>query len=569
MTEGFDALAALLRRIDGKSYRAYKDLTGRGYADRHLDLHVDHVQGDPFAPPSRLRAFVPHDVADFDPALYATSAGRDALADLVARRFARAARRHGGGGRGSGKSGRIEIDAPGQEVLARSACTLDDTGITLRFSVGLPAAGRRVLGREAVRLLVEDLPEVIRDATFAPDPDPQAERLVAAVTRQRHLRAQLRDRGLVAFIADGARLPRRSGVDPRPLEGDSVVPFASPAALRVTLDTPEGPPFSGLGIPVGVTLIVGGGYHGKSTLLSAIDRGIYDHIPTDGRDACVSDPATVKIRAEDGRRVAGVDISGFIDNLPGGRDTRAFFSDDASGSTSQAAAVWEAVEVGARVLLIDEDTAATNFMIRDERMQRLIAPEREPITPFVDRVRALYDDHGVSTVLVVGGSGDYFDVADTVIALDAYVPRDVTSEARAIAAERPTGRRSDARGPLPACRHRAPRQGCIDPSKGKRDVQVTPRGRQALELGRERIDLSAVAGLVTGSQLQTIGRALWRLGRSADGETTILELLERLEASFAAEGWAHFDPAARHDLAAVRRFEIAAALNRLRTLDVG
>lgn len=560
--EDFDALVASLHRIDGKGYRAYKDLTGRVFADRHLDLHVDHVQGDPFAAPSRLRAFVPHTVADFDPTLYEAKAGRIALADLVARRFARAARRAERAG--SGKSGLIEIDAPGQEVLARSCSVIDDEGITLRFMVGLPAAGRRVLGRAAIRLLTVDLLDVIRDATFAPEDDRQAERIVEAVQTQQHLRAQLRNRGLVAFVADGARLPRRSGVDRRPMEGE-VVPFESPPSLRVELETPDGEMVPGMGIPEGVTLVVGGGYHGKSTLLQTLELGIYDHIPNDGRERCVSDPTCVKIRAEDGRRVTGVDISGFIDNLPGGRDTRAFDSDDASGSTSQAAAVVEALEVGSRCLLIDEDTAATNFMIRDHRMQRLIAKDREPIIPFVDRVRQLYEAHGVSSVLVVGGSGDYFDVADAVVAMNAYLPQDVTTEAKAIAAE-PTGRSSDASGPLPRLRARAPKRRSIDASKGKRDVKISARGVTTIDFGNERIDLSGVGQLVCRSQLEAIGRAIWRLGGSADGRT-LAALLDALDTS-SNEGFHHLDPRGRCDLAQVRRFEVAAALNRLRSLNV-
>ncbi len=562
--EDFGALVETLRRIDGKGYRAYKDLSGRVFANQHLDLHIDHVQGDPFAAPSRLRAFVPHAVADFEPELYATEVRRVALADLVARRFARAARRRTGRA-GSGKSGRIEIDEPDQEVLARSCCGFDDEGITLRFSVGLPAAGRRVLGRAAITLLTEELLEVIRDATFAPEDDRQAHRITQAVETQRHLRGQLRARRLVAFVADGARLPRRSGVDPRPMTGD-VVPFESPPSLRVELETPAGEVVTGMGIPEGVTLIVGGGYHGKSTLLQALELGIYDHIPNDGREGCVSDPTCVKIRAEDGRRVEGVDISGFIDDLPGGRDTHSFRTEDASGSTSQAAAVVEALEAGSHCLLIDEDTAATNFMIRDRRMQRLIAKDREPITPYVDRVRQLFDEQGVSSVLVVGGSGDYFDVADTVIAMDAYRPTDVTAEARAIASD-PTGRASDARGPLPATTPRAPRGDSIDASKGKREVKIGTRGVTTLEFGEHRIDLSAVGQLVCRSQLQTIGRALWRLGQAADGRS-LSALLDEIEAALHRQGFAHLDPAGRTDLAAVRRFEIAAALNRLRSVQV-
>lgn len=188
-----------------------------------------------------------------------------------------------------------------------------------------------------------------------------------------------------------------------------------------------------MGIPHGVTLFVGGGFHGKTTVLKALEVGIYNHIPMDGREFVVMDPNAVKIRSEDSRSVVCCDISAFIDNLPFKQDTTQFSTADASGSTSQAANIVEALEVGASTLLIDEDTCATNFMIRDWKMQQLVAKEKEPITPFISKVRALFHQHGVSSVLVIGGAGDYFSVADHVIMMDAYEPRDVTDQAKEIA----------------------------------------------------------------------------------------------------------------------------------------
>ena len=180
-------------------------------------------------------------------------------------------------------------------------------------------------------------------------------------------------------------LPRRSGVDDRPLEGGGVVPFRSPESLRVVLQAPNAGSVPGMGVPVGVTLVVGGGFHGKSTLLRALEAGVYNHRPGDGRERVVSDPDTVKVRAEDGRAVAGVDISAFIDGLPLGQDTHHFTTPNASGSTSQAATIVEALESGAHALLVDEDTSATNFMLRDRRMQSLVPKDAEPITPFQPR----------------------------------------------------------------------------------------------------------------------------------------------------------------------------------------
>jgi len=324
-----------------------------------------------------------------------------------------------------------------------------------------------------------------------------------------------------------------------------------------------------MGIPAGVTLIVGGGYHGKSTLLTALERGVYNHIPGDGRELVVTDDGAVKIRAEDGRAVAGVDISPFIGALPNGTDTRQFATANASGSTSQAANIIEALEAGARVLLVDEDTAATNFMIRDHRMQELIAKEREPITPFIDKVRQLYQERGVSSVLVMGGSGDYFDVADTVIAMDAYVPRDVTDHARAIAQKYRTERRPEGEDRFGDTTPRIPLARSLDPSKGRREVKISARGVKTILFGTNEIELTNVEQLVHPSQLNAIGQALYYTRQHyMDGQRTLPQILDAVMADIDRIGLDVLDRRRVGDLASFRRYELAAALNRLRTLRV-
>ncbi|RMH11772.1 MAG: ATPase, partial [Gemmatimonadetes bacterium] len=380
------------------------------------------------------------------------------------------------------------------------------------------------------------------------------------------LRAQLRPAGLVAFVADGAMLARRSGVDDRPLEGAEAVPFRAPDALRVTLEAPNAGPVTGMGVREGVTLIVGGGYHGKSTLLRALERGVYNHRPGDGREFVVTVPDAVKVRAEDGRAVGGVDISPFIGTLPGGRDTRAFTTPNASGSTSQAAAILEAVEVGATLLLVDEDTAATNFMIRDRRMQELVPAAAEPITPFVDRVRELYERWGVSSVLVIGGSGDYLDVADTVVGMRDYRAADLTAEARRVASRVPTGRRPEAPAPLAGRPARVVEPGSLDPRRGRRERSVKARGTHTVSVGVETIDLSAVEQLVHPAQAEALAHALLRLHGLVDGRRTVAELLGHVERTLSEEGLDALDARRTGGLAGFRRFELAAALNRARKL---
>jgi predicted ABC-class ATPase len=562
-------LGTLLRSLDGRGYKAYKAIAGAwDFGD--FTLHVDHVQGDPFALPSRIRVLLPATVADLPAPAFGTLPRRLGTAALLARAFARRTpgRR---GGPGSGRSGDIDMEAPGQEVTAQTAVLVaEDGGVEARFTVGLPARGRRVLGTAADRLLTEEVPDIVLRALTVRGHDASEIVRHAEVNEDaEHLRDQLAGAGLVAFVADGAMLPRRSGVDDRPLQGDGVVPFTSPPTLRVGFALPNAGEVTGMGVPRGVTLVVGGGFHGKSTLLRALQTGVYNHRPDDGRERVVTLHDAVKIRAEDGRSVQGVDISPFIDGLPMGEGTRAFSSPNASGSTSQAAAIVEALEVGSRTLLVDEDTSATNFMIRDRRMQALVPKEGEPITPFVDRVRELAREEGVSAVLVLGGSGDYLDVADTVVAMRDYAPHDVTEEARTVAAALPTGRVPEAVDPFAAAAPRRPRPGCLEPGKGRREVNVKVPDERTLLFGRETVDLAAVEQLLSRSQIRAVGRALALAARDhLDAGRCIPELLDAVEAEVAELGLDALDPRRVGDLAAFRRFELAAALNRIRSLRV-
>lgn len=553
-----------LGRLDGRPYGAYKDLRGRGYAVGPYRIRFEHVQGDPFAAPSRLRVEVPASVPGLPPWAIGGSDARRACADFLQRSLVSAlvrARRRAG----SGKSGLLEIAPVGQEVLERTGLRVaTDGALVVRLSVGLPAAGRRILGREARRLLGEDLPRAL-DAVLRRIDSAALERQVHVVEDQVALRGELRGRGLIAFLAAQSILPRRSGADPRPMR--EAIPLEVPESLAWTLSAPHAGPLRGLGIPEGVTLIVGGGYHGKSTLLAALSLGVYDHLPGDGRERCVTREAAVSVRAEDGRAVRGADLRPFINHLPLGRRTDRFDTDDASGSTSQAAAIVEALEAGAEVLLVDEDTAATNFMIRDERMRRLVPSEKEPITPFLDRVRQLWEERRVSSVLVVGGAGDYLDVADTVIQLDAYRPRDVTARARQVKRELPLDRAPSPPGAWSRAQPRVPDPRSLDPSRGRRPERVRSVKTRAIEFGHEEIDVSLLYQLVDPAQCRTIGDALLQLHRGlCDGRRSLAELLDALEDQIAAKGLDAVAAATFGDRARARRFEIAAALNRLRSL---
>jgi predicted ABC-class ATPase len=556
-------LGATLDRIDRKGYGAYRDLSGT-HDLGHFVLFMDRVQRDPFAPPSLIR--IRTKVNPFDPTLFGNSVRRVAFEDFLTRSVEREIRRVVRGNRGSGGSGRVEIQQASQVVLPRTSMVVEPGYIEARMAVGLPARGRSVDARAARTVLLEELPEVVRRGL---DPAPEggvdvdrAKLHVESVEDADHLRGLLPGLGLVAFVADGAVLPRESGASDRPLR-EGAVRFGSPEEHRVEVELPNEGVISGMGVAEGVTLVVGGGFHGKSTLLSALSWGVYDHVPGDGRELVVTRGDAVKVRAEDGRSVSGVDISAMIGDLPGGRSTKVFSTPNASGSTSQAANIAEAIEVGTSLLLVDEDTSATNFMIRDERMRELV--RREPISPFIDLVRPLHRSLGVSTVVVVGGVGDYLDVADRVILLEDYAPSDATPLSREVT------KRFPLRAPLTERAVRPPRERAIDTSsinlrRGKRQT-ARGRGLHTIELGRERVDLSYLEQLAEAGQTEAVARIIreWATAGEVHG---VGELVREALASVSEKG---LDSLGNHrghpgEMSLPRAQEVAAATNRVRSL---
>jgi predicted ABC-class ATPase len=555
-------LRSTLDRIDRKGYGAYKDLSG-SYDLGPFTLFVDRVQRDPFAPPSLVRVRTKENA--FDTALFKNQVRRVAFEDFLTRRVEAEIRGVVREDRGSGGRRRVEVQRPSQVVLPRTSMVVDPDHIEARVAVGLPARGRTVDARAARTVLLEELPKVARRALTPGGVDEGAARgHVETVEDARHLRGLLPGLGLVAFVADGAVLPRESGASDRPLR-DGAVPFESPQEFRTSVDLPNRGPVSGMGVSEGVTLVAGGGFHGKSTLLSALSWGVYDHVLEDGRELVVARGDAVKVRAEDGRSVSGVDISAMIGDLPGGRSTEDFSTPNASGSTSQAANIAEALEVGTSLLLVDEDTSATNFMIRDERMRELV--RREPIFPFIDLVRPLHRTLGVSTVVVVGGVGDYLDVADRVILLEDYVPSDATARARDVTLKFPP------RAPLQDREVRPPkdrrlRASSVSLGRGGRE-RARGRGLHAIELGRERVDLSSLEQLAETGQTEAIARLVGRFV-AAGGARGMQELVEEALASVSEGGLDSLGGFGGHpgEMSLPRTQELAAAINRIRSLGV-
>ena len=560
-------LVGHLHALDGRSYAAYKAIVGRYRAPAGWFLHIDRVQSDPYAPPTRIHVDVPtdlHGLALLDEAdLLADVDRRLAVGDFLTREL------HAGF-RGTA----LSIASPGQEILERSSVILrpdeqkEGAGwvLEIRARLALPAQGRSIQGREASRIVGRDLVRELEEATdLTGERGDRLVRHVAILEDHRALRAAVARNGWVSFLADGAVLPRRSGVSDEPLDGG--VPLQAPDSMAATVELPHAGSVRGTVVEAGVSVIVGGGYHGKSTLLSAIERGVYPHVPGDGRELVATVPDAVKVRAADGRAVTGVDLTPFISHLPAGRDTASFTTRNASGSTSQAASIIEAVEAGSTALLLDEDTSATNLLIRDSRMRELVAAEREPITPLVDRITALFRRRGVSTVMVMGGSGDYLDVADRVLLMDAYHLRDVTEQACRVVADQPR--------PLTGLEDFAePRQRVPEPAPPRTrrgPVRTRAQGTSTLVLDREDIDISDVGGVTDPGQAEAIAYALRALMEQRfDGVSPLRECLDDLEALLDDEGLdALTDERERPAfLVRPRMVDVGAAVSRYRKLEL-
>ena len=559
-------LKILLQNIDHKSYPAYKSAQG-SYQFRNYVLSIDHVQGDPFASPSRVSIRIRGTAAGFPPSLYDTVPKRIALQDHLLRLFGRQIEPFQFKARGSGKSGLMAVSRCGQEILERSACTLDPKSgdLTLRMQIGFPASGRTIQSRELIRILYDFLPGCVENSLFYKNVDAaQCQRTADLCEDQEYIRKELRARSLAAFVANGAILPRRSGVSELPMK--DAVPFRSPESLEVIMDLPHRGTIRGMGIPCGITLVVGGGFHGKSTLLKALERGVYNHIAGDGREYVITDSSAVKLRAEDARSISQVDISLFINHLPGGRNTENFSTEDASGSTSQAANVVEAMEAGTSLFLIDEDTSATNFMIRDELMQRVVADAEEPITPFISRVRDLYAKAGISSIIVAGSSGSYFHMAGHVIQMKEYLPFDITEKARREAARFPEVLTASTAFRMPSF-HRIPSAG--SPLRGGDRLKLKVLGREGIQINKAVTDLRYLEQLADTEQLAALAYLLSYSARHLMNKTrTLREIVDLLEEKLDLEGLASLSEGSylASDLCRPRRQEIFACLDRCREL---
>lgn len=576
-----EELRQQLRSINRKSYPAYKGLKGLYHFGNYI-LSIDHVQGDPFASPSHVSIQISHKDAGFPVEYYKDTLTGTTLCDYLTRQFEKQVSQYSFRAKGSGKSGLLTVSHCGQEILSRTACEITEKGITARFFVGFPANGRTINATELEKILFDFLPVCIQKSFFYSSLNAkELQNYIELAEDQEFIRQTLPAKNLCAFIADGSILPRESGISSRPMKAS--VPFTSPDSLRISINLPHKGKITGMGIPKGITLIVGGGYHGKSTLLNALELGVYNHIPGDGREYVITDATAVKLRSEDGRFIKDVDISMFINDLPNKKDTRCFSTLDASGSTSQAAGIIESMEAGSHLFLLDEDTSATNFMVRDAFMQQVIQREKEPITPFLERAEDLYKKAGISTILVAGSSGAFFHIADTIIQMDNYVPKDITASVKKLCSQYPLPAVSVTDFQLPhshrimsrpaeSSKHlRHNSRGNHSDSGAAKPERLKTRisGTDGFSLGRQEIDLRYTEQLIDAEQTAALGLLLkYAVEHLADGRRTLPEIVQFLWKNLSLHGLSFFTENQKISCgyATPRIQEIYACLNRYRGL---
>lgn len=511
------ALYQKIRSLDGKPYGTYKNLATREWDFGDFVLEFIHVQGDPYAPASRvlLRAklatlgYAPEWGSDFEHRL--------ALSDFLYRRLGRMVQE-----RYPGKDAAVVFDTAGPEMLVRNSLWIDNGEIRACLQVRLPGEGRKIQAELAAEILTMVMPDLVAAGLYYTQGDePAMQRHYRVLAERKEILAELEGRGLCAFVPDGAVLPRASGLSEMPLEG--AVSFAAPAELAVTLNA-CGREIRGMGIPKGITVITGGAFHGKSTLLQALVRAVYPHVPGDGREGIVVDDTALRVGVEDGRSVRGTDLSMFVRDLPGGISTKDFSTLSASGSTSEAANLLEAMEAGARTFLIDEDSSAVNFLIRDVRVRKLLGDEREPLIPLTDRIRSLASA-GMNFILVAGACGDYLDIADNIIVMANY--RAECARASVIANregdENPIGSTSElAEVPQsrPFAAYMQPLQKHVRPASAvERQVKVKLAGDSLLQIGFLVADTSRLVTLVNKQQRLGAGFMLLNMLQNAASNT--------------------------------------------------
>jgi len=552
-----------LLTLEGKPYQAYKSLEGTYRFERFV-LSLDRVAQDPgISSPMRVR--VDQAEARFPTDLWSTRTRKVALEDFIARRWHETIRKvmrapHAG-------RGAYGIEAGGQQILERTACRITEDWLEIRGTITWPSDARKTAPKIAQAMMTEDVPQLIDGALIYGNHNPSAvQRHVQLAEDAEALRGQLVEHGLIAFIADGAVLPREH-TSGKPVLSH-LVTWQSPPELRVTLTLPHRGPVTGLGVPRGITVIIGPPFSGRSTFIHALAACVYPHIPGDGREFSATVADAVLVTAEEGRRIEGVNLHPFITHLRTGEDVAQYRTEQAAPLLSQAAALVEVLEAGCSALLIDEDSSAPALLAQDTLLGRLV-PSGGQVVPLVDLLRPLYEEHGISSVIVSSAGSDYARVADTIIAMDGFHPSVVTAQAKQLVAG---SEGSETRRPFGGIHHRVPLPEGVNQLQGRKLRPELPGPRDVVMLGREVVDLSRVAQLAEPAQTRAAGAAIIYAAEQGyvDGSRTVREILALVDSDISQRGLDVLEPAdaPAGDLARPRRQEMAAALNRLRSLRV-
>ena len=508
------ALYQKIRTLNGKNYGLYKSLADKPWDFGDFVLEFLHVQGDPYAPASRVVIKANLSMLGYAGEWGGSFERRLALSDFLHRKLSHLVQE-----KYPDKDAAVIFDVAGPEMLVRNSLWIDNGELRACLQVKLPGEGRKIQAELAAEILTMVLPDLVSAGLYYDRSDEGAlQEHYRVLAERKEILSQLDAQGLCAYVPNGAVLPRASGLSEMPLE--KAIPFVAPEEMAVTLNV-CGHEIRGMGIPKGISVITGGAFHGKSTLLQALTRSVYPHIPGDGREGIVIDETALRIGVEDGRSVRGTDLSMFVRDLPGGVSTKNFNTLSASGSTSEAANLLEAMEAGSRTFLIDEDSSAVNFLIRDVRVRKLLGDDREPLIPLTDRIKELAAA-GFSFILVAGACGDYLDLADNIIVMANYkaecakfTPAPSMSSWRGEAPTEST-EPAEVTHPRSFVTYMQPLQKSVRPTSAvERQVKVKLSGNTLLQIGFLVSDTSRLNTLVDKQQRFGAGFILLNLLQNA------------------------------------------------------
>ena len=564
------ALYQKIRSLNGKNYGLYKSLADKPWDFGDFALEFLHVQGDPYAPASRVLIKTNLSMLGYAGEWGGTFERRLALSDFLYRKLGRLVQE-----RYPGKDAAVIFDTAGPEMLVRNSLWIDNGELRACLQVKLPGDGRKIQAELAAEILTMVLPDLVSAGLYYSKSDEVfLQEHYRVLAERKEILSQLDARGLCAFVPDGAVLPRASGLSELPLEG--AVPFTAPEQMAVTLNV-CGRDIRGMGIPKGITVITGGAFHGKSTLLQALTRSVYPHIPGDGREGIVIDESALRVGVEDGRSVRGTDLSHFVRDLPGGVSTKDFNTLSASGSTSEAANLLEAMEAGSRTFLIDEDSSAVNFLIRDVRVRKLLGDDREPLIPLTDRIREI-SAQGYSFILVAGACGDYLDLADNIVIMANYKAE--CAKFTPMSSWKTEGligstESAEVQQPRPFVAYMQPLQKSVRPTSSvERQVKVKLAGDTLLQIGFLVSDTSRLNTLVDRQQRFGAGFVLLNLlqnaasnaesGDSSNAGDSVAETIQKLYEKIQNVGFRNLPQGMSREMSLPRVVDIACVAFRLR-----